>query len=65
LKRGYADFCVVSAIAELSPDKKSFVLTFVVDEADMTMDMGFLDTVDKIAASLPKEVQKIREEAAK
>lgn len=31
--------------------------TFVVDEADMTMDMGFLDTVDKIAASLTKEVQ--------
>lgn len=31
--------------------------TFVVDEADMTMDMGFLDTVDKIAASLAKNVQ--------
>lgn len=31
--------------------------TFVVDEADMTLDMGFLDTVDKIAASLPKQVQ--------
>ncbi|AND80384.1 DEAD/DEAH box helicase [Streptococcus pantholopis] len=31
--------------------------TFVVDEADMTLDMGFLDTVDKIAAALPKEVQ--------
>ncbi|CAM2755491.1 DEAD/DEAH box helicase [Streptococcus agalactiae LMG 14747] len=31
--------------------------TFVVDEADMTMDMGFLDTVDKIAASLAKQVQ--------
>lgn len=31
--------------------------TFVVDEADMTMDMGFLETVDKIAASLPKDVQ--------
>ncbi|HER5200402.1 TPA: DEAD/DEAH box helicase, partial [Streptococcus pyogenes MGAS15005] len=31
--------------------------TFVVDEADMTMDMGFLDTVDKIAASFPKSVQ--------
>ena len=28
-KRGYADFRVVSAVAELSPDKKSFVLTFV------------------------------------
>lgn len=32
LKRGYADFRVISAIAELSPDKKSFVLTFVLDE---------------------------------
>ena len=32
LKNGYADFRVVSAIAELSPDKKSFVLTYVVDE---------------------------------
>ena len=31
--------------------------TFVVDEADMTLDMGFLGTVDKIAASLPKDVQ--------
>lgn len=31
--------------------------TFVVDEADMTMDMGFLDTVDKIASTLPKSVQ--------
>ncbi|MBE6444161.1 MAG: outer membrane protein assembly factor BamA [Alphaproteobacteria bacterium] len=32
LKKGYADFRVVSGIAELSPDKKSFTLTFVVDE---------------------------------
>ncbi|HGC8380654.1 TPA: DEAD/DEAH box helicase [Streptococcus agalactiae] len=31
--------------------------TFVVDEADMTLDMGFFDTVDKIAGSLPKDVQ--------
>lgn len=31
--------------------------TFVVDEADMTLDMGFLETVDKIAASLPKRLQ--------
>ncbi|HGK7001745.1 TPA: DEAD/DEAH box helicase [Streptococcus agalactiae] len=31
--------------------------TFVVDEADMTLDMGFLDTVDKITGSLPKDVQ--------
>lgn len=32
LSRGYADFSVVSATAELSPDKKSFFLTFTVDE---------------------------------
>ena len=31
--------------------------TFVVDEADMTLDMGFLETVDKIAGSLPKDLQ--------
>ncbi|RSJ22664.1 DEAD-box ATP-dependent RNA helicase CshB [Streptococcus intermedius] len=31
--------------------------TFVVDEADMTLDMGFLITVDKIASSLLKDLQ--------
>ncbi|RSJ72337.1 DEAD/DEAH box helicase [Streptococcus cristatus] len=31
--------------------------TFVVDEADMTLDMGFLETVDRIAACLPKDLQ--------
>lgn len=33
------------------------VKTFVVDEADMTLDMGFLDTVDKIASTFPKKLQ--------
>lgn len=32
LKHGYADFRVASTIGELSPDKKSFVLNFVLDE---------------------------------
>lgn len=32
LKRGYADFHVVSAVAELSPDRESFYITFTVDE---------------------------------
>ena len=31
--------------------------TFVVDEADMTLDMGFLSTVDKIASRLPQQLQ--------
>lgn len=30
--QGYADFRVVSAVAELTPDQKSFYITFVVDE---------------------------------
>lgn len=32
LKRGYADFRVVSAVAELTPDRQSFYITFTVDE---------------------------------
>ena len=28
--------------------------TFVIDEADMTLDMGFLETVDKIAGAFQK-----------
>jgi outer membrane protein insertion porin family len=32
LKRGYADFRVLSAVAELTPDKKEFYLTITVDE---------------------------------
>jgi ATP-dependent RNA helicase CshB len=30
---------------------------FIVDEADMTLDMGFLTEVDKIAGKLPKNIQ--------
>jgi outer membrane protein insertion porin family len=32
LKNGYADFRVVSAVAELSPDRTNFYITFTVDE---------------------------------
>ncbi|PXA83777.1 outer membrane protein assembly factor BamA [Nostoc sp. 3335mG] len=32
LTQGYADFRVVSAVAELTPDKKDFILTYVVEE---------------------------------
>ena len=31
--------------------------TFVVDEADMTMDLGFLSIVDEIASRMPEELQ--------
>jgi outer membrane protein insertion porin family len=32
LTQGYADFRVVSALAELTPDRKDFVITYVIDE---------------------------------
>ncbi|MBX7146706.1 MAG: outer membrane protein assembly factor BamA [Alphaproteobacteria bacterium] len=34
LKNGYADFRVVSAVAELSPEKDSFYITFTVEEGE-------------------------------
>lgn len=35
LSEGYADFRVISAVAELSPDKREFYITFVVEEGDL------------------------------
>lgn len=32
LKNGYADFRVISAVAELTPDKKNFIITYVIEE---------------------------------
>lgn len=32
LKNGYADFRVISAVAELTPDRRNFYITFTVDE---------------------------------
>lgn len=34
LSEGYADFRVISAVAELTPDRKDFFVTFTVDEGD-------------------------------
>ncbi|WP_397598691.1 outer membrane protein assembly factor BamA [Sphingorhabdus sp.] len=34
LTQGYADFRVVSAIAELTPDKQDFIITYVVEEGE-------------------------------
>ena len=53
-KRGYADFRVVSAVAELSPDSKSFVVTYVLDE-------GKRHKVNKIEAV--SDITDIRPEA--
>ncbi|MBP6380714.1 MAG: outer membrane protein assembly factor BamA, partial [Sphingorhabdus sp.] len=34
LTEGFADFRVVSAVAELTPDKKDFIITYVVEEGE-------------------------------
>jgi outer membrane protein insertion porin family len=34
LTKGYADFRVVSAVAELTPDKEDFIITYVVEEGE-------------------------------
>lgn len=34
LTQGYADFRVVSAVAELTPDKRDFIVTYVIEEGE-------------------------------
>jgi len=60
LKEGYVDFRIVSAVAELTPDKESFYLTFTVDEgprykiSNVSVDTSALKGVDP--AKLDKNV---------
>jgi len=57
LTQGYADFRVVSAVAELTPDKKDFIITYVVEEGPrykfgpVTVDSNIRDFDDKVLAS--------------
>ncbi len=44
LSNGYADFEILSAVAELSPDREGFFLTFTVDEGE-EYDFGPIDIV--------------------
>ena len=60
LTEGYADFRVVSAVAELTPDKKDFIITYVVEEGerykfgDVKVESQLRDfDGDKLAANLP------------
>ena len=60
LTSGYADFRVVSATAELTPDKKDFIITYVVEEGkrykfgDVKVESQLRDfDGDKLADSLP------------
>ncbi|MHA6723017.1 outer membrane protein assembly factor BamA [Sphingomonas sp. RS2018] len=60
LTEGYADFRVISAVAELTPDKRDFIITYVVEEGprykfgDVTVDSEIRDFNNTtLAASLP------------
>jgi outer membrane protein insertion porin family len=60
LTNGYADFRVVSAVAELTPDKRDFIITYVVEEGErykfgpVAVDSAIRDFDDKkLAAALP------------
>ena len=59
LTQGYADFRVTSAVAELTPDKKDFIITYVVEEGprykfgDVTVDSDIRD-FDGIACWPPR-----------
>lgn len=59
LTEGYADFRVISAVAELTPDKRDFIITYVVEEGPrykfgpVTVDSAIRDFDDKrLAAAL-------------
>ncbi|MFV0622606.1 outer membrane protein assembly factor BamA [Sphingomonas sp. ac-8] len=60
LTEGYADFRVISAVAELTPDKRDFIITYVVEEGprykfgDVTVDSAIRDfDGEKLAKTLP------------
>ncbi len=60
LTQGYADFRIVSAVAELTPDKRDFVLTYVVEEGqrykfgDVKVESQLRDfDGDRLASTLP------------
>jgi outer membrane protein insertion porin family len=58
LTQGYADFRVVSAVAELTPDKRDFIITYVVEEGerykfgDVTVESDLRDFKPDFAKSL-------------
>ena len=57
LTEGYADFKVISAVAELTPDKRDFIITYVIEEGkrykfgDVTVDSDIRDFDNKKLAS--------------
>jgi outer membrane protein insertion porin family len=56
LKNGYADFRVLSAVAELTPDKDAFFITFTIEEGKRYK-FGKLDVVSSIPDIEPEPLK--------
>lgn len=55
LENGFADFRVVSAVAELTPDQKSFFVTFTVEEGERYK-FNKIETTSRIKEIDPKDL---------
>jgi outer membrane protein insertion porin family len=60
LSRGYADFNVRSAIAELSPDGRNFIITFTVDEGELYR-FGTIEVESRLRDLEPAELRALIE----
>jgi outer membrane protein insertion porin family len=58
LTEGYADFRVSSQVAELTPDRKDFVMTFVIEEGERYK-IGAVDLESKIKDLKPETYKRI------
>ncbi len=56
LKEGYADFRVVSAVAELTPEKEDFIITFTVEEGERYK-FGKVDIKSNLKALDPEQLR--------
>lgn len=55
LTQGYADFRVVSALAELTPDRRDFVITYVVEEGPRYK-FGTVEAASELRDLTPKQI---------
>ncbi|HSE78954.1 MAG TPA: outer membrane protein assembly factor BamA [Alphaproteobacteria bacterium] len=56
LKNGYADFRVVSAVAELTPDREGFFITFTLEEGERYR-FGGVDIVSRLRDLEPEKLR--------
>ncbi len=56
LQEGYADFRVISAVAELTPDRKDFYITFTIEEGEI-YDFGEISVESQIRDLTPEMLQ--------